>query len=179
MRSVRRPLIALLAPLCLSFCNDSNSNSVSPAVNGAVSMLDQCDSASFNAGIGAGTCTRQGNETFSAFNAELAASQTVAAWRFDPATLTLSAGGMIVATNNGGEVHTFTLVNSYGGGVEPSLNTASGNPTEAPECMQLPAAALIAPGGTFTTPAITTAGTYRYQCCIHPWMRTTVTVTGP
>jgi plastocyanin len=36
----------------------------------------------------------------------------------------------------------------------------------------------VAPGGTFTTNPVTTAGTHLYQCCIHPWMRATVIV-GP
>ncbi len=177
MRQFIRPLLVLAAPLALTFCGDNNSN-VTPTLNASVSALDQCDSASFNAGIGAGTCTRAGSVTLSQFNAELAANHSVAAWQFAPSALTLSVGGSITATNNGGEVHTFTRVAQFGGGVVPALNTASGNPVEAPECANISAADQLAPGATMQTPAATTAGTTLYQCCIHPWMRATVTVGG-
>ena len=103
----------------------------------------------------------------------------MAAWRFDPAALSLTVGGSITATNYGGEVHTFTEDAQFGGGIVPALNTASGNPVEAPECKDITAADRIAPGGTFRTDAETTTGTHLYQCCIHPWMRETVSVTNP
>jgi plastocyanin len=178
MRRSIRPLLAVLAPLLLTFCSDSSANSVNPVVNGNMSLLDQCDSASFNAGVGAGACVGAGTMTLAQFNAELTANMSVAAWRFDPTTMTITVGGAITATNQGGEVHTFTAVNQFGGGVVPSLNTASGNPVEAPECKDITAADHVAPGGTFKTNTATVAGTYLYQCCIHPWMRATVTVTG-
>jgi plastocyanin len=178
MRPSFRPLLAVLAPLALTFCGDKNTNSVTPVVNGTVSMLDQCDSASFNAGIGAGTCTTAGSVTLGAFTAELAANKNVAAWKFDPASLTITVGGSILATNHGGEMHTFTEVEEFGGGIVPALNEASGNPVEAPECKDVTDANRIAPGASIRTEAETKVGTEKYQCCIHPWMRATVTVTG-
>lgn len=89
------------------------------------------------------------------------------------------SGQTITAMNAGGEVHTFTRVAQFGGGGVPSLNSASNNPVEAPECAQISAADRIAPSASFTTArtAAYTSGTAYYQCCIHPWMRTTVTVT--
>lgn len=36
---------------------------------------------------------------------------------------------------------------------------------------------MIASGAPFRTDAATDVGTELYQCCIHPWMRATVTVT--
>ena len=105
------------------------------------------------------------------------ANLTVAAWQFDPTTLTISVGGSITATNYGGEVHTFTQVNQFGGGIIPVLNTASENLNEAPECRDITNADRIAPGGTFKTGPVRIAGTHLYQCCIHPWMHETVTVT--
>lgn len=146
------------------------------AVNPTVSMLDQCDSVSFNAGLGAGTCLRAGGVTLTQFNNELAANRSVAAWRFSPATLTIRVGQSIQAANLGGEGHSFTRVAQFGGGRVPALNSASGNTVETPECAQLPASAIVAPGGTFTTEAATATGVEHYQCCIHPWMRATVTV---
>jgi len=47
---------------------------------------------------------------------------------------------------------------------------------EAPECQQLTVADRLAPGTSSTTYAANYSGTAYYQCCIHPWMRTTVTV---
>ena len=169
--------IAAITPMFLAACDDS-SNSVIPQTNAAVSMVDACDSASFNAGIAPGTCTKAGGTTLASFNAELSATHSVSAWHFDPSALTIRSGDRIVATNNGGEEHTFTEVAAFGGGVVPALNTASGNTTETPECAETTLADHVKPGQTFTTDAETAVGTHFYQCCIHPWMRTTVTVTG-
>jgi plastocyanin len=58
-----------------------------------------------------------GTTTLAQFTAELTANHTVAAWRFDPAALSLTVGGSITATNYGGEVHTFTEVAQSGGGI--------------------------------------------------------------
>ena len=184
MRAPTIRLLALLASLTAAACGDDNPTlpglmPVTPNLDGFVSILDDCEPASFNAVLGPGTCTGQGTTTVSQFSAELAATRTVVAWRFDPATLTLMLGRSITATNYGGEVHTFTEVDRFGGGVIPALNTASGNPTEAPECKDITNADRIAPGGTFKTVIQTGAGAHLYQCCIHPWMRETVTVINP
>jgi len=164
-----------VAAFALVGCGDKDIINVVP-VNAAVSMQDQCDSASFNAAIGAGTCNKAGNVTFDAFNAELAATQMVAAWRFVPAAFTVRVGQGIDALNAGGEVHTFTEVENFGGGIVPALNTASGNLIMAPECATITAADRVAPGAVFHADAETEVGTEHYQCCIHPWMRATVTV---
>jgi len=154
------------------------SDSISANANAHVSVQDQCDPASFNAALGAGTCSKQGNMTFAQFNSELSATQQVAAWRYVPQSLSVRVGQTITATNDGGEVHSFTRVAQFGGGIVPALNQASGNTVVAPECQQLTNVDLIASGATFTAITQTTAGTNYYQCCIHPWMRATVTVTG-
>jgi len=132
----------------------------------------------FNAGIAPGTCVKAGATTLSAFNAELSANHSVAAWNFAPAALTVTVGGTITAQNAGGEKHTFTEVENFGGGFVPALNTASGMTTVAPECAALAGntSALIASGGTFTTDPEDAVGVEHYQCCIHPWMRANVTV---
>jgi plastocyanin len=154
-------------------CSDSSQ----PATNTTVSMQDQCDPATFNATLGAGACTRQGTMTLSQFNAELAANHSVAAWQFSPSTFSIHVGDVITARNDGGETHTFTEVDQFGGGVVPALNTASGNPVEAPECAQLTSTDQVAAGAVFHTDPAAHSGTEYYQCCIHPWMRATVTVT--
>jgi plastocyanin len=179
MRPTSKHLAALgvaIAATLLAGCGDKNVVNLIP-VNAAVSMQDQCDSASFNAVLGPGACTRNGSTTFAQFMAELTATQSVAAWRFDPSAFTIQVGQGIAAMNNGGEAHTFTAVHQFGGGMVPELNAASGNPVMAPECGNLPATAIVSPGGTFTTSVATSTGTAFYQCCIHPWMRSTVAVT--
>ena len=173
---MRYPVTLLCAAIVCPFfvaCNDSSA----PVVTPHVSMVDQCEPASFNAALGAGTCTRNGSVTFAQFNAELSSLHSVGSWRFDPTSLTVRQGQAIVVTNDGGEVHTFTEVEDFGGGIVPALNSASGNPTEAPECAALSSSDFIQAGAT-TTESENSTGTEKYQCCIHPWMRATVTVTG-
>src|SRR3954470_6004675 len=166
--------IGVILAATLTACSDS----VEPKANAIVSIQDQCDPASFNAALGAGTCTRQGNTTLAQFNTELNATHQVAAWRFLPNNLTIRVGQRLTETNNGGEVHTFTEVAQFGGGIVPALNQASGNTVVASECQQLSASDMIAAGTTHTGDVETTAKTELYQCCIHPWMRATVTITG-
>lgn len=178
MHRITRSLARLL-PLLLGLpgfvaCNNANS----PLDNPRVSMRDECDPATFNAALGAGTCTRNGSMTFAQFNTELGATQHVAAWQFVPSALTIHVGDVITAMNDGGEEHTFTEVEQFGGGIVPSLNQASGNPTEAPECAQLEADDHVAAGATYHTDPAASVGTELYQCCIHPWMRAVVSVTG-
>jgi plastocyanin len=167
-------LALIAASSLLLACNDSSGPSSSPHVV----ATDDCEPASFNAALGAGTCTRAGTTTFAQFNAQLSAVHTVSAWRFTPTTLAARVGDVITVTNSGGEVHTFTEVENFGGGIVPALNTASGNPTEAPECAALQTEDFIAAGATVSEEKETTAGTEHYQCCIHPWMRATVTVSN-
>jgi hypothetical protein len=113
--------------------------------------------------------------TFAEFTAELDATQRVASWRFAP-EFSLRVGQAVRATNYGGEEHTFTEVVSFGGGIVPALNAASGNLVVAPECALLTNFGHIAPGATVTTVAANAVGTARVQCCIHPWMRAVVQV---
>ena len=143
-----------------------------------VQALDDCDPATFNAAVGPGTCVKAGGTTFSEFVAQLLAQGRAPAWRFAPGQLKLDAGGTLEARNRGGEVHTFTQVASFGGGCIQALNDLLGL-TPVPECAGFPggafAATAVSPGGTVTTKPLT-PGIHRFECLVHPWMRTTVTV---
>jgi plastocyanin len=146
-----------------------------------VQMLDNCDGPSFNAVIGPGTCARNGGVTFDKFVAGLLENGAVESWRFSPEKLSIDAGGTITAVNRGGEDHTFSEVAEFGGGCIEDVNALVG--LEAvPECENFPGppggpffgATLAVPGESVTTAPLA-AGTHRFLCLIHPWMRSTVT----
>lgn len=138
-----------------------------------VSMHDACDSATFNAAVGPGTCNRPGGVAFSEFVAQLTVHQSAGAWHNAPSQMTAKVGETIIAVNRGGETHSYTRVAAFGGGIVPFLNALAGTPNVAPECATIPLAELLPPGGTDTEDPLA-AGTTLFQCCIHPWMRTTV-----
>jgi plastocyanin len=140
-----------------------------------VAMNDQCDPESFNAAVGPGTCVNDGGVSFDTFIAELTKTQAAGAWSFTPDPVRLRDGQAVQAQNNGGEVHTFTEVDEFGGGIVPPLNALSGNPVPAPECLALGGGDFIPPGGT-SDADVEEPGVHHYQCCIHPWMRTDVVV---
>src|SRR5258708_7905088 len=162
-----------------------------------VRMQGPCDPATFNAAVGPGTCKSgenilPGHITFPHFIAELTAAQKVGAWLFSPADGTLAPGTVLSLENRAGETHTFTKVKEFGGGFIAPLNALSGNPVPAPECARVTIGGLVpkpeSPSNQFveagTTETGPTAGTSilpsgtktKFQCCIHPWMRTELTV---
>ena len=140
---------------------------------------DNCDPVTFGA-----LCNSNfhGTTTLAAFQAELAATMRVAAWEYGGGQGSVSSGQSLQVDNKGGETHTFTVVANYGGGRVPGLNTASGNTVVAPECVAGPNATNVdiasGTGISVTTGASGTLkpGTYKVQCCVHPWMRTSVVV---
>jgi hypothetical protein len=140
-----------------------------------VNMHDACDGPTFNAAVGPGTCIREGGVAFSDFIAQLTRQGFAGAWHFEPSTAAAQLNQTLVAVDRGGEVHTFTHVAKFGGGIVPPLNDLSHNPVVAPECTRLEADDFVAPGGTYRQ-QVDATGTLRFQCCIHPWMRLTVQV---
>lgn len=87
----------------------------------------------------------------------------------------VKVGELLVATNRGGEIHTFTEVDEFGGGVVDQLNQLSGLTEVAPECAALAGGGRIAPGAS-SSEEEEEAGVEKYQCCIRPWMRTEVRI---
>jgi len=173
MVSVRR-FAALAAAIGLTLV--MSSVALAGGSHRTVQILDACDGPSFNAVIGPGACARDEGVTFDEFIGQLVSMGRAPAWRFAPDHLKIAAGGTIDAPNRGGEFHTLTEVANFGGGCVPQLNALLGL-TEVPECANpgLFVTTGAAPGGTVVTGPLA-AGTHRFQCLIHPWMRTTVEV---
>jgi hypothetical protein len=146
-------------------------------------MYDDCEPASFNAVLGDGACIGNGKTTFAEFIEELEETQDAKTWRNQPTQSQLNVGRPTEIQNLGGEVHTFTRVAEFGGGFIPDLNGISGNPVPAPECLDFGSMVFIPAGGTEEGPTAGSSdlpvGTNRFQCCIHPWMRTTIEVSTP
>ena len=147
-----------------------------------IRLYDDCDPATFNVVLGDGTCIGNGHTTFGEFIEELEETQDVHTWRNQPSAVQVNVGRPTFIENRGGEVHTFTGVAAFGGGFVAELNGISGNPVPAPECLNFGAMVFIPAGGTDQGPIAGSAqlpvGTNRFQCCIHPWMRTVIEVKG-
>jgi len=156
-----------------------------------VRARDQCDPATFNAGRANPLCTgsNTGSVTLQQFQDALP-NGGHGAWKFNPGPSGshIDQGGLVQFTSDGGERHTFTRVASFGGGIAAGLNVAVGNAPTTPECAAMVAGGplhatpqgiiiaadteqLVQAGGTLLPP-----GQHLFQCCIHPWMRTTITV---
>lgn len=139
---------------------------------------DNCDPATFGALCRAGF---NGTTTLDEFRAEFAANFRVARWEYGGGDIRVNSGESFHVDNQGGETHTFTVVKQFGGGRVAGLNAP--NEAVAPECVAGASASNVDiasnTGITVTTGAngvIKTRGTFNVQCCIHPWMRSTVTI---
>ncbi len=148
-----------------------------------IRLLDDCEPTSFNAVLGDGACIGNGHTTFAEFIEELEETQDAHKWRNQPSQMHLNVGRSTLIENRGGEVHTFTPVAAFGGGFVNELNGISGNPVPAPECLNFGAITFLPPGAVEEGPTAGTSdlpvGISRFQCCIHPWMRTVIEVASP
>jgi hypothetical protein len=135
-------------------------------------MMDAC-SPSFNDFVAPGTCARTGGVFFLDFIAQLQRNQFAGAWHNAPSQTDAWLGDSLVAVNNGGEGHTFTRVAAFGGGFVDMLNALSQSGPEVQECKT--EKTIVPPGGT-DSEALDQVGELKFQCCVHPWMRTTVLV---
>jgi hypothetical protein len=93
------------------------------------------------------------------------------AWRFSRHDVDLRAGQSLSVSNTGGEEHTFTEVVDSGAGFVPALNAAL--PPGTPPAEPIGDLGYIAAGETLRLRGLS-AGTHRFECLIHPWMRTVV-----
>jgi hypothetical protein len=147
-----------------------------------VVTLDECDPFTFNAAFGADTChnvVSGGGVPLSDFFAALPTGHP--AWLFFPTNeLELERGDTLRVINQGGEIHTFTEVVTYGGGFVSVLNNPPNSPA-VPECdggyaknAKLASTRLIQ-GSSLLVNGLT-KGVHHFECCVHPWMRLDVEV---
>ena len=171
---------------CLLFAGmmGDDGRNVIPA---QVVALDECDPATFNlpSNVGPGFCKNVAlgytplgyTTTFSKLLSEAAAGSPDPKWDFEPDTLTVGEGTPVIAVNQGGEPHTFTEVAQVGGGFIPPLNHGE---AAVPECAAGFSSVAVARTrilqGSQLQVAGLSKGEHRFQCCIHPWMRSTVVV---
>ncbi|MGH7468812.1 MAG: cupredoxin domain-containing protein [Longimicrobiales bacterium] len=151
--------------------------------SGHIDILDECDSSDPAWAPTGGCSLRGGKVTFAEFGALVPSNLSLStvghpAWTNDPTYLEVRAGKSVKVTNRGGRLHTLTPVAAYGGGRVP-LNIGL---TPAPECLLAPGAVdrFAVPPGQHITIKDTDLrpGINRLQCCIHPWMRELIRVTG-
>ena len=139
-------------------------------------VMDRCEPDSFNAAIGPGTCIRNGGVTFDKFlrrNNPKDGGHN--AWRFSRHDVTLEPGEPLHLKNTGGETHTFTEVVDFGTGIVPLLNASL--PPGTPPAVPIGDLRFIAAGQTAEIDGLP-AGQHRFECLIHPWMRTVVEQEG-
>jgi plastocyanin len=157
-----------------------------------VQLRDDCDPVSFNAALsptGPPACVGDGDTTFPDFIADVTATGSSDKWRFNPVKTEADRG--VNTENRGGEAHSFTEVKHFGGGFVEALN---GGMTPLTECAArtpdgmlirdaqgnlvpaLPAIQTLIPAGTSSAATSLKKGVHTFQCCIHPWMQTTIVV---
>ncbi len=141
-----------------------------------VKIQDDCDPATFNAALGAGACVGAGETTFQDLLAQFAATGSVDKWQFSRPDFNIDAGGTITVVDEGGEAHTFTGSPSSGTAAARST-TANRWPAASTARRSTRRASIVLPGGPPLTVGDLAPGTVvRFQCMIHPWMRSTVDV---
>ena len=161
----------ILIPLCLL------ALAVLPAVAPAgdapmIFVMDRCEPDSFNAVLGEDGCVRNGGVTFDVFESQLNPQDGGHnAWRNSRHDIVLAGDQHLTAVNSGGETHTFTEVVSFGAGIVPPLNAAL--PPGTPPAQPVGGLNFFGAGETLDLDTLP-AGTHRFQCLIHPWMRTVV-----
>lgn len=145
----------------------------------SIEVQDRCDPATFNAFI-PGLCapTPRGNVTLEAFLDTLNPDDGGhGAWRNSREETHIDEGQHVHVVNTGGEVHSFTEVVDFGGGVVPDLDAALPPGTPSAQPVGDPGPSFFGPGGRITVTGLI-EGEHRFQCLIHPWMRTVIEVRG-
>lgn len=151
-----------------------------------VRVEDDCHARSFNRAVGPGTCVGGGQTRFAEAIAQLREDGAAGKWRLAPDRFTAAAGDSLRVRGTGGEFHTFTPVARFGGGCVPFLNRILGLApvAECADLVRLPDGTRaprgfvetgVPPGGRLAVRDLR-PGRHRFQCLVHPWMHSTVTV---
>jgi plastocyanin len=148
-----------------------------------VVALDECDPTTFNEAVGPGFCKNVAlaalgfATTFQDLLTKAANGTPDPGWDFEPDTLRVKQGTIVVVTNQGGEPHTFTEVKKFGGGFVEGLN---GGAETVSECSggfkNIDVAKTRIIQGSDLRVTDLSKGEHRFQCCLHPWMRMKVEV---
>ena len=144
--------------------------------------LDECDPATFNApsAVGPDFCKNVAlgaATTFSELFKKAKDGHPDLNWDFEPDTLHIRKGTVLSVVDQGGEPHTFTEVEHFGGGFIGPLN---GGEATVHECeggfsrVEV-ARTRILQGSQLQITGLS-KGEHFFQCCIHPWMRAKVEV---
>jgi hypothetical protein len=135
-----------------------------------VKIRDDCDPVTFAvAGI---PCVGDGRTAIGDLVAAAQAGNPPPQWRFSRPDFNIDAGGTIHVVNEGGEAHTFTMVEAFGNGCVDVLNPGGVLGTPVADCTAI---VPIPPGGTADVP-VGSGASVMFQCMIHPWMRSAVDV---
>jgi plastocyanin len=141
-----------------------------------VELRDACDKVSWETEF-PGLCAKAtGSVSLPEFRAALADGGS-GAWWIRQREITLDAGDSIAATNAGGIIHTFTEVQAFGKGCIDEWNKAVTETLDNCNGFSTFGATLV-PQGTTNQAQALSVGVHRFQCLVHPWMRTVVTVRG-
>jgi plastocyanin len=155
-----------------------------PPRDAQIVALDECDPTTFNAALGPDFCK---NVTLATFGYATTLSDLLMGaevghpnpnWDFEPDSVHIAKGTNLRVVDQGGEPHTFTEVEHFGGGFITQLN-GPGEET-VPECAGgysrvAVAKTRIIQGSQIEVTGLS-KGEHNFQCCIHPWMRVTVDV---
>ena len=172
-------------PRQVSFSGESaDAEENSPGLAQVVA-LDECDPTTFNAALGPDFCKNVAlaalgyATTLSDLFLKAGEGKPDPGWDFEPDTVTMKEGATLSVVDLGGEPHTFTEVEQFGGGFIGPLN--HGEPT-VHECSGGFSNLAVAKTRILQASTVNITGLkegkHLFECCIHPWMRVTVDVKG-
>lgn len=137
---------------------------------------DRCDVATFPSASG---CQGSGGVSFQEFMVKLNPQDGGhGAWRFNFGRKHINIDETLKAINVGGEPHTFTKVQKFGGGCVPDLNTPLGL-TPVAECSDpnIFNSTVVASNNSLEMKGVNLGvGTHNFECLIHPWMKIAIEV---
>ena len=158
---------------------DRGSGSSGGGADRTIQIEDDCDPATFNAAVGPDTCVGDGDTEFEELIDELLEEGEAGAWRNHPDDTHVDKGERVKVKNVGGEAHTFTRVDAFGGGCVPELNALLGLAPASNELCGAAFAGILLPGQSAMLPAAELhEGHNLFQCMIHPWMHAEIEVRG-